>query len=300
MFIYFYSATPGHRFLYMQVITDKHNRPDLMQILFRSAFKFQGILFFCIPFVEIILRTDRTTFYDRLAQTKLVSLRQTKHDEIHPEFRKIVLRWAHTAIIFSFLVIGLIFYKTVSKGQDHAGASKTSLKCTESLTQHLKNYLSKSKESENLNCSRDLVEKTFNSKKPATAVNYLAQYIVTPMEELKESYRAKYCQSAAKKLLCQPNAAIDFANAKPDDEDVLNLLVEMNTALVKNDHARVFTILDVLYSHVDWNRNLELYYMTSYVFLTERSDRAPASERKQQEEWLAKKARFLKRMSVVL
>jgi hypothetical protein len=284
----------------MQVVADKNLKPSLMQILFRTAFKFQGILFLCIPFIEIVLRADRSTFYDRLAQTKLVSLRQSKYDEIHPEFRKIILRWTHTAIIFSFLVLGLVFYKTVSKGPDQNGSVKSSLKCTDSLTQHLKNYLSKSKESENLNCSRDLVEKSFGSKKPATAVNYLAQYIVTPIDELKESYRTKYCQSASKKLLCQTNAAIDFSNVKPDEEDILNLLVEMNAALVKNDHARVFTILDVLYTHVEWNRNLELYYLTSYVFLTERSDRAPASERKQQDEWLAKKARFLKRMSVVL
>jgi hypothetical protein len=270
-----------------------------MQILFRAAFKFQAVLFFCIPFIEIVLRSDRSTFYDRLAQTNLVSLRHPKYDEIHPEFRKIILRWTHTAIIFSFLLIGFAFYQTVSAQKDHSTIATSKSKCTETLSQHLKNYLSKTKESENLNCSRDLVEKAFNSKKAAEPINYLAQYIVTPNDELKENYRNKYCQSAGKKLLCQGSAAVDFAGVKLDDEDVLNLLVEMKTALVKNDHERIFTILDVLYTHVDWNRNLELYYLTSYVFLSEKIGRAPASVPRNQSNWVTQRARFLKRIGVV-
>tara|TARA_B110001454_G_scaffold213372_1_gene231432 strand:- start:12516 stop:13661 length:1146 start_codon:yes stop_codon:yes gene_type:complete len=299
MFIYFHGATPGHRFLFMRVVNQNGGRPDILPMLFRSVFKFQALLFAGIPFMEIVVRGDRSTFYDRLAQTQLVSLRKTKHDAIHPEFKKIIVRWTHTSIIFAFLFIGLIFYKTVTTTKTESIA-KSKLKCTESLAFYVKNYLSKTRETENLNCARELVEKSFEGANAQAEINYLAQFVVTNNEELKESYRDKYCATRKDKLLCQSEAVIDFDKIKPDDEDVLNLLVEMNQSLFKNDHARVFAILDVLYTHLDWNKNLELYYMTSYLFLSEQGTRGPASEKSLKVSWEARKSRFLKRMSIKL
>jgi uncharacterized RDD family membrane protein YckC len=297
MFIYFHGATPGHRFLYMRVTDQTGDRPKVLPALFRSVFKFQAILAGCIPFIEIIMRWDRSTFYDRLAQTQLISLRKTKYDQIHPEFKKIVVRWAHTSIIFFFLIVGLVFYKTVSNPKV-IGFAKSKSKCTESLAFYLKNYLSKSRETENLNCSRELVEKSFNGANSQAEINYLAQFVVTKNDELKESYKNKYCVSRKDKWLCQPDVVIDFDKTKPDDEDVLNLLVDMNQSLNKNDHSRVFAILDVLYTHLEWNKNLELYYLTSYLFLNEQGSRGPASDKNLKVGWDARKARFLKRMSV--
>ncbi|GEM_PF-3129213 len=298
LFIFFNGATPGHRFLYMRVVDQAGQRPGFLAILFRSVFKFQALLLGCIPFVEVVLRSDRSMFYDRLSQTHLVSLRQTKHDEIHPEFRKIILRWTNTSIILFFLAIGAIFYKTVTSSQTQSLASKVKTKCTESLAHYLKHYLSKSRETENLSCAKDLVEKAFDSGNSNAEINYLTQFIITPNEDLKESYKAKYCATRADKILCQDTVAIDFDKIKPDDEDILNLLVSLNTALPKNDHARIFALLDFLYTHLDWNKNLELYYLTSYVFLNEQSSRSPAAEKDLTVGWDARKARFLKRMSV--
>lgn len=298
MFVFFHGATPGHRFLYMRVIGQNGQSPPVLAILFRSVFKFQAILLAGIPFVEIALRRDRSTFYDRLSQTQLVSLRKIKSDEIHPEFRKIILRWTHTSIIFFFLMVGLVFYKTVS-APSASSIVATKHKCNDSLGYYLKAYLSKSKETENLNCSRELVEKAFENIHSNAEMNYLAQFVITPNEDLKASYKNKYCLSRPDKLICQATSAvIDFDKIKPDDEDVLNLLVEMNQSLFKNDHARVFAILDVLYTHLDWNKNLELYYLTSYVFLNEQSSRSPASEKNSKVGWESRKARFLKRMSI--
>ncbi|OYZ23238.1 MAG: hypothetical protein B7Y39_05450 [Bdellovibrio sp. 28-41-41] len=297
MFIYFHGATPGHRFLYMRVTDHAGGRPQVLPTLFRSIFKFQAILAACIPFMEIIMRGDRSTFYDRLAQTQLISLRKTKHDQIHPEFKKIIVRWTHTSIIFFFLMAGLVFYKTVSSPKvDSLVKSKT--KCAESLSFYVKNYLSKSRETENLNCARELVEKSFDGANSQAAINYLAQYVTTNNDDLKESYKNKYCAMQTDKLLCQTNVVLDYDKIKLDDEDVLNLLVDMNQSLAKNDHTRVFAILDILYTHLDWNKNLELYYMTSYLFLNEQGSRSPASEKNLKVGWDARKGRFLKRMSV--
>lgn len=298
MFIFFNGATPGHRFLYMRVVDQNGQRPGFLAILFRSIFKFQAVVLGCIPFVEIVLRRDRAMYYDRLAQTHLVSLRHVKHDEIHPEFRKLILRWAHTAIILFFLVVGAVFYRTVTAPQAQNQISKIETKCTETLAHYLKSYLSKSRETENLNCAKDLVEKSFDSGQSKAEINYLAQLVVTPNEDLKESYKAKYCATRGDKILCQESAVIDFDKIKPDEEDVLNLLVALNIALPKNDHAQVFALLDVLYTHLDWNKNLELYYLTSFVFLNEQSARSPAAENNLNIGWDARKARFLKRMSV--
>lgn len=301
MFIYFHGATPGHRFLYMRVVDQNGRRPSLLCALFRSAFKFQAILFAGVPFIEVTLRADRTAFYDRLAQTRLISLRSYKHDEIHPELRNVIHRWVNTSIIFFFLGVGLVFYKTVSAPSNYKIIGAKS-KCTESLDFYLKNYLSKSRESENLNCSRELVEKSFDTNRGNSDLNYLAQFIVTANADLKDSYRNKYCTTQAHRLICQKNDLVDFSKIKiTDSEDVINLLVDLNQSLVKNNHARVFTILDVLYTHLDWNKNLELYYLTSYLFLNEQSSRSPASENSlAKSEWEARKTRFLKRMSVKL
>ncbi|MBL7555619.1 MAG: RDD family protein [Bdellovibrionaceae bacterium] len=298
MFVFFNGATPGHRFLYMRVVDNKGQRPGFLAILFRSVFKFQAILLGCVPFVEVVLRSDRSMFYDRLAQTYLVSLRQTKYDEIHPEFRKIILRWTNTSIILFFLAVGAIFYKTVTASQPQNLASTVKTKCTESLAHYLKHYLSKSREAENLNCAKELVEKSFDSGNSKAEINYLTQLVITPNEDLKESYKAKYCATRSEKILCQDTANLNFDKMKPDDEDVLNLLVALNAALPKNDHAQIFALLDVLYTYLDWNKNLELYYLTSYVFLNEQSSRGPAAEKDLKVGWDARKARFLKRMSV--
>jgi hypothetical protein len=175
---------------------------------------------------------------------------------------------------------------------------KSKTKCTESLAFYVKSYLSKSRETENLNCARELVEKSFDGANSQDEINYLAQFVITKNDELKESYKNKYCVKRTEKLLCQTNVVLDFDKIKPDEEDVLNLLVDMNQSLAKNDHMRVFAILDILYTHLDWNKNLELYYMTSYLFLNEQGSRNPASEKNSKQGWDAKKSRFLKRMSV--
>ncbi|MBL7545816.1 MAG: RDD family protein [Bdellovibrionaceae bacterium] len=298
LFIFFHGATPGHRFLYMRVETQKGAPASLIAVLFRSVLKFQAILFSCLPFIEIVLRADRSTFYDRAAGTRLVSLRQGKADEIHPEFRKIILRWTYTVIIFFFMTIGLLFFRSVSKVPDKVTSVKEGTQCRETLVQSLKNYLSKHKESESLRCARVLVEQAFDADTSVAKLNYLAQYIVTPNDELKESYKAKYCEGNGDRLICQADRTPKMDLGKLDDEAVINVLFDMNQALAKNEHARVFSDLDTLYTYVDWNRNLELYYLTSYVFLNEQTSRNPASEGNQKSQWSSQKERFLKRMSV--
>ncbi len=301
LFLYFHSATPGHRFLYLKLVPEKGEVISIFSIFFRTLFKFQSLLVVGIPFVEIVLRRDRSTFYDRLSLTRIVSLRMPKADEIHPEFRKIILRWAHSSIILIFVFVALGFYQTVN----HTNGSMNSLKkvsptCQDSLGQYLKSYLSKIKETENLNCARTVVERSFENRKSEKSLNYLAQYVVSPNDELKESYRIKYCADRPNKPLCRDDWKSDFEGFRPDEEDVVNLLVEMNASLAKNDHSAIFTILDLLYTHLDWNKNLELYYLTSYIHLNEKQmGRGPASEKGDRRQWNSMKTRFLKRMSTV-
>lgn len=307
LFIFFNRATPGHRFLFLRLVSESDQPLSLLQIFFRTVFKFQALLAAGIPFVEIAVRRDRSMFYDRLSQTRIVSLRDRKNDEIHPEFKKIILRWAHSAVVIFFFSIGLMFYQSVNKPSASASPlAKSSPSCQETLGQYLKNYLSKAKESENLKCARLVVEKFFEKKSEKT-FGYLAQLVVSPNEELRESYKIKYCQSRPNKPLCNSRWNAEYESFKPDEEDVVNLLYEMNAALAKNDHALIFSILDLLYTHLDWNKNLELYYLTSYVFLNEKKDRVPASEKASVpregvasgRSWSSMKGRFLKRMSVV-
>ncbi len=298
MFIYFHKATPGHRFLYLRVVSETKEPTTLFQILFRSLFKFQAILFVLVPFIEIVLRRDRSTFYDRLSQTKIVSLKNSRPDDIHPDFKKLILRWVHTSIVLIFMLIGVGFYQTAVSSKGKPSLSKTSPSCRESLGQYLKNYLSKSKESESLNCARIVVEKSFESKNVSHSFSYLAQLVVSSNEDLKESYRHKYCKERPNKPLCRADWSSDFSSFKPDEEDVVNLLVEMNAALVKNEHSSVFRVLDLLHDHLDWNKNLELYYMTSYIFLNEGQSRSPASIKDKRLNWSEAKRRFLKTMAV--
>lgn len=299
LFVYFHSATPGHRFLHLKVITDDGARPTFFQIFFRSVFKFQAIALACIPFIEIAVRPDRRTFYDRLSQTRIASLKSTEYDQIHPEFRRIIVRWAYSLVAMVFLIVGMLFYKTVTRPNEGKTVKATAKsKCTESLDYYLRNYLSKGKESESLNCARELSEQSIEKSKSPSAFNYLTLFVVTPNDDLKDSYKKKYCDSNAERLLCKKDVAIDFDSIKPDQEDVINLLVELNQALAKDEHQRVFAVLDVLYTHVDWNKNLELYYLTSYVFLNESGKRSPASVKVSKTQWENQKSRFLKRMSV--
>lgn len=300
LFNYFHGATPGHRFLCMKLIGKDGRAPSLMALLFRATFKFQAILMGCIPFVEVILRPDRSTFYDRASQTQLVSLRETKFDDVHPDFKKILFRWTHTLVMLFFITIGIVFFKVVTADPSNIAQSKSVSKCTETLEQHLKNYLSKHKESENLECARILAEKKLDSSKESSKLYYLTQYIVTANDDLKSQYKTKYCTDNSNKIVCAKETEANYTFAKLTEEDTLNLLVDMNAALAKNQHDRIFTILDILYTHLDWNKNLELYYMTSYLFLTEQNGRSPASEKKVPQDWDGKKSRFLKRMSINL
>lgn len=310
LFIYFHQATPGHRFLYLKLISESNQPLSLFQILFRTVFKFQAIIAVFIPFIEIVIRQDRTTFYDRLSQTQIMTLKKYPADDVHPEFRKIIFRWVHTIVIMVFMVVGLAFYQSIKNTDEYNQSSlpKIEQDCNDSLAQYLKGYLSKTKESENLKCARIKVENEFESKTSNTKVigsiesdkafGYLAQYIVTPNDDLKESYKNKYCMDRPNRILCKQSGLIGNDKYTPDEEDVINLLVDLNSAVSKDSHARIFEILDVLYSHVDWNKNLELYYLTSFVFLSESKGRSPASEKINSTKWSAMKVRFLKRMSV--
>lgn len=298
LFIYFNGATPGHRFLYLRLTSDNGRGLAPAQIFFRTIFKFQSLLLAGVPFLELFIRPDRSMFYDRLSQTKIISLRPSKHDDVHPDLRKIVLRWAHGAVALVFLFIGLAFYQTVRRASNSEIALNVATTCQDTLGQYLRSYLSKSKESENLNCARAIVEKDFKIKPEQKVFNYLAQLVVSPNEELKEKYKAKYCDERPNKPLCKADWQVDAENFRPDEEDVVNLLIQMNASMSKNNHAHVFAILDLLYTHIDWNKNLELYYLTSYIFMNENQDRGPASEKENQAKWSTVKTRFLKRVSV--
>ena len=300
VFIYFNGATPGHQFVFLKLVSEDNKKLTILQIFFRTIFKFQALLCLFLPFVEIVLRSDRSSFYDRLSKSKIISLKPGTSDQIHPDFKNLILRWVHISIALVFLFLGTIFYRTTMPPSRSVASVKAPIKCQDDLSRYLKSYLSKSRESENLNCARIVVEKSFEKKGKVNSLNFLAQLVISPNDELRSSYKKKYCQEQPQRSLCQAGWAVSSEDFKPDEEDIINLLIQLNSALAKNSHQAVFSILDLLYTHLDWNKNLELYYLTAYIQLSEKSSRSPASKedlRVNLSKWPVMKSRFLERIS---
>lgn len=280
LFIYFLKATPGHYFLYLRLENAKKTKLNFIQILFRSAFKFLSFLFFGLPFLEILFRDDRSMFYDRLAFTKVISLKkQSKSDELPPTVKYWILNWVNTFVFVWFMVLAGILYQLASNDISPNVKTSKSAACSLELNDYLLSYLQEQNSQKSKECIDKIVNHDFDKalmqKAEIPAINYFAKFVMTEDEKIKSDYLKKFCTMEEKNILCAEKSTLNMGSV--EDKDLVYHVYTL-TKVLKDDNAlAAFVMIDALYDKLEQTARLDNYYMQSYLKLQEVDKRGPAS-----------------------
>lgn len=101
--LYFFAATPGKYFFKLRVESVFHHRLSFMQCLVRSVFWVFEFALFLIPFFEIMSHRHRRAMHDRIAETRVVTLKVDGDPGPHPlEARFFRNMMASFFVLFAF------------------------------------------------------------------------------------------------------------------------------------------------------------------------------------------------------
>lgn len=276
LFLYIQEATVGHQFLGLQIIGFDLNSDKFLRIFFRSFFKLSCFFLVGLPFLEILIRSDRSMFYDRLSGLSVKSKKTVFENDLKPEFKYLLNRIVYLFVFLTIvLVAGQFVRLNLHPEKNLFVKSKSS--CSGSLLDLSERVLLKNDVQKNLKCL-DLKsqEVSINSTK-IDGQYYFSQVILNNEDSVKEKYKRKLCEFEKWNRLC---GSFSYSETDFDSKDRIHLfsaLIELEKVVKTNQYEKAFWILDQIHDHVVWNEKLELIYMTSFLKISDDKTRAPAS-----------------------
>lgn len=143
--IYFWGATPGQHFLKLQTHADPRSGVLFLRLCLRQLGFWVSILFLGLPWLAILSHPQQQTFYDRLSETTVVSLKQRQSYfafEVEPRYWRSLT--ATFMVFFVFILVGVVWQQHKRIGlapNTFAKLKKQNQFCAELKTISLKDRL---------------------------------------------------------------------------------------------------------------------------------------------------------------
>ncbi len=292
-FIHFWNATPGQRFLSLRVVRFPQEKISgslsFTQCLTRAAGPWLSFLALGIPTLEIFSHSWRRTFYDRLSDTLVITLKRQGEKPPLPFEAQFIRQWMQ---VTSFLLLFVGVFQVASfflEGQSLSSkfALKPKVGCPDvnlfsnqkysRLDRALSLYLVSS---EDLSClEKELARTQVFKKEPTTA--YLAKYLVEKDDDLKLEYQKHLCKSAPDSAECAWTKKLP--EIKTAGSLSLQILQAQNWVKTKN-WTMALEALDSLVQETLLFDGLQKSYIQAYFSLHKAEEipsRTPASANSQ-------------------
>lgn len=281
LFGYFLRATPGHYFLYLRIESANEEPLSFNRLLFRAIFKFFSILLMFFPFIEILLKDERNAFYDRISDTKIITLKQgVVNDEVSWQFKSWLLQWLNSIILVWFIVFSIILFQLTS-GVGHYEVSENKIEfCSSDLSTYLIIYMQDvASDEKNKNCILKITNREFEKalveKEQLKSLNYFARHVIADDPKLGAEYLKKFCSIEEKNILCAENSKLNLAAIQ--DDDLVFYVYTLMKAVKDEQYLNTFLLIDSLYDKLEKSEKLENLYMLSYLKIKENRERKPAA-----------------------
>ena len=280
LFNYFLRASPGHYFLYLRLVSDEGKDLSFLSLFFRSLFKFLSFVFIFIPFVEILLRPDRRTYYDRISFTRMITLKKiNQNDDLSIYFKVWLSQWVRVFLLAGFTLVGLGFFFLTSIENQQPSEKHSVMTCSKKLEEYLIDYFQDKRNIKDKECILRITNHQFD-KENETGLTYFARYALAENKNLRTDYLKKFCDIQKENVLCQESSNKSLSQVT--DEDFVYYAYSLSKYIEDNDYLEAFLIVDGLYEKftekLDRTDHLEKIYMKSYLKIQENSDRKPAGE----------------------
>lgn len=308
LFLYFYQATPGQRFLQLKVISFPPHDHKLKfgQALLRSFLFVFGCMMFGFPFMEVLSNPLRRALHEKGSDTMTVSLkRESNSYQVPKELSELVSSWM-VLLWVTITILGGIYYLRVYNKTESGYYSKhllyqNSFLCQEIDVEESKSrvdramalYISGDIDDECLINESDfaLWERSSKDKKFA----YLIKAILADDENIKSQYFEKACSQDSfnpsdECILARFYKASKTEREKFDFEHVklssiTGKLIKLDHTLKKKNYAQALEQIKNLRSEKYLEKFLETKYVSSVWQINDienksasKTNRMPASE----------------------
>ncbi|WP_413288288.1 RDD family protein [Bdellovibrio sp. HCB337] len=246
LFFYFWQATPGQKFMQLQVISyPQHHQDDQKQLTFAQSLLrpmgwWLGTGMLGVPFMEILGHPLRRAFHERVSDTLVISLKQEPVDApLAVESRYIrSTMW----IFFGFMfLMGVTFmgktYKTAVVEGLASGQKISKSYCPDIPTEKYKDEkrldvalaLFFAEQSDESCVYTEAQNAVWNLEGEEKALGLLAMSVISEDKKEVDEYQSKICTESEKSEAC---AILKFMQAK--DEDRGNILRRAGLGLVSS------------------------------------------------------------------
>jgi uncharacterized RDD family membrane protein YckC len=215
LFLYFWGATPGQRFLLLRVVSFPQEAPlTFSQCLLRSALGLCSFLFLGVPYLEVISHPLRRVFHERASDTIVISLKEKLQYAplaIEKRFVGLWVRLSFALFIAAGVILAAREYLDAKRGLFARTADAQKLFCSdiaavedetspERLDRALALFLTDEVTADCLEkeADRALWDVTEDNKTWA----YLAKGIVGSDSKIQNEYFDKVCQTQDKVEAC--------------------------------------------------------------------------------------------------
>lgn len=304
LFLYFWKATPGQRFMQMKVISYPRRFEELTfaQCLLRSILWALSFGLLAAPFLEVIGHPMRRSFHERASDTLVITLKENQDDGPLLLERKFVGSWLRMFFLLVFLVGGLYAFKAYRLvHQGHFAKAPTrekNLLCNQveanvymgaqRIDIAIALFLSDEATSECLRKEADFA--LWNSLESEKAWAYLAKGIISDEKMDQERYFSKACEWNKKEEPCHLTKFVaqdEDQNAKEFRRkglsSVTSRVLLLNDMVEQHSYHSAIVLIKDLQQEKPLRASMEKQYVRSIWALNEQSKatskmRRPASE----------------------
>lgn len=289
-FLHFWNGSPGQKFLNLRVIQfpqeGSQSSLSFVQCLIRVSGPWLSFVLLGIPMLEVFSHPWRRTFYDRLSDTLVITLK--KHGEKAPlAFEANFIRqWMQVTSCLLLLVGIFQLAQIFSDGTDSIAKIKGKVVsgCVEvnlfsnqkfsRLDRALALYIVDTEEKSCL--EKELSQEKIFTKEPARA--YFAKSLVEKDKELREEYQKQACEVAPDSSEC---AWIKNPNLAQTSDSLSLQILSAQKAVEAGNWSLALEKLDPLLDENMLFDGLQKSYIKTYFSLTgqdAKSQRSPASD----------------------
>jgi len=245
LFLYFWQATPGQKFMQLQVLSypqrsSGENNLSYAQSLLRPLGWWIGVLMGGVPFLEIIGHPLRRAFHERASDTVVVSLKKEALDLPLPVESRYITSTMWIFFGFMFLM-GMIFmgksYKSALQVGLMAGKTINQASCSEVSPEKYQDQkrldialaLYFAEEVDESCVYNEAQNAVWNLEGEEKALGQLAMAVISDDEKEAKSYNEKVCLESEKSEAC---AIVTFLSSKEKDRG--NVLRRAGLGLVSS------------------------------------------------------------------
>lgn len=308
-FLYFWQATPGQKFMHLQVVAypQSAERLTLNQCLLRGFFWSTGVMALGIPFLEVASHPLRRAFHERVSDTLVVTQKITSDLGPMPIETRFLGSWMRMSFLFILLfLVGGFFrvFEDLRRGEYRAALVQAPYSCqemprseavgTQRLDRVLALFLLNEISPECLN--REAEASLWNDPINSQGIAYLAKYFVADKDE-QEKYYKLICESeyseacVMARFFKEEKVTAEWSQIK---ELVLTAqILRVDELYEKKDFVQSLRVLESLQKVSELKAGVEKRYVRSAWALYEQDKkfvkgRHPASAEKSRSEWLEK------------